>query len=114
MPVQTWDHLTNLVKAGEFNDYGRQIGNLVPCCRDCNSTKGSSSFSKFVATLSISETEKKELIDRLKNHQLLVKEVDSSKRTKEEIELLEKYREIQNEVLALLKRGMSARKRYDN
>jgi len=36
----TWDHLVGLVKNAELRGYGHQIGNLVPCCGDCNSKKG--------------------------------------------------------------------------
>lgn len=46
--AQTWDHLTGLVKESELNGYGHQIGNLVPCCRDCNSRKGSKNWEEFV------------------------------------------------------------------
>ena len=34
--AETWDHLVGLVKDSKLNGYGHQIGNLVPCCRDCN------------------------------------------------------------------------------
>jgi hypothetical protein len=105
-PAQTWDHLTNLVKAGEFNGYGHQIGNLVPCCRECNSAKGSSPFQKFVENLrALSDEAKIDLTARLTNHQLLAKEVDSSKQGQQEIELLKNYRRIQDDVLELLKTG---------
>ena len=38
--AETWDHLVGLVKDSELNGYGHQIGNLVPCCGGCNSSKG--------------------------------------------------------------------------
>ena len=105
-PAQTWDHLTNLVKAGEFNGYGHQIGNLVPCCKDCNSSKGSLPFEKFVESLTDLDAERKaDLVCRLKKHQKLAKEVDLSKQGEEEAKLLKEYRQIQDDVLALLKKG---------
>lgn len=103
--AQTWDHLTNLVKAGEFNGYGHQIGNLVPCCRDCNSSKGSLAFEKYVDGLALKAEEKDDLKDRLRDHQKLAKEVDSAKATAEEIKLLKEFRAIQDKVLKLLEEG---------
>jgi hypothetical protein len=38
--AETWDHLVGLVEKGELRGYGHQIGNLVPCCKQCNSKKG--------------------------------------------------------------------------
>jgi len=39
-PSQTWDHVKALVKNGEYSGFGHTLGNLVPCCKDCNSKKG--------------------------------------------------------------------------
>ena len=46
--AETWDHLVGLVKNSELNGYGHQIGNLVPCCRDCNSSKGNKDWRVFL------------------------------------------------------------------
>jgi hypothetical protein len=73
-PAQTWDHLVCLVKKGELNGYGHQIGNLVPSCKDCNSSKGAKDFRVFVAGLtSLSDAQKKRLLSRLQDHQQLAK-----------------------------------------
>lgn len=73
-PAQTWDHLVCLVKKGELNGYGHQIGNLVPSCKDCNSSKGAKDFRVFVAGLdSLSDGQKSRLLARLENHQMLAK-----------------------------------------
>ena len=66
--AQTWDHLENLVKDGQLNGYGHQIGNLVPCCRDCNSAKGGKPFREYVNTLYLESTAKADLIARLERH----------------------------------------------
>lgn len=47
-PAETWDHLESLVEKGNFRGYGHIIGNLVPCCKQCNSAKGSKSWREFV------------------------------------------------------------------
>jgi hypothetical protein len=101
-PAQTWDHLTGLVKAGEFNGYGHLVGNLVPCCRDCNSAKGSKSFEQYVDDLHLDSNQKTELKNHLSAHQRLAKKVDAAAATTKETELLKQYREIQDKVLALL------------
>ena len=46
--AETWDHLVGLVKNSELNGYGHQIGNLVPCCGDCNSSKGNKDWREFL------------------------------------------------------------------
>jgi hypothetical protein len=38
--AETWDHLVGLVEKGELRGFGHQVGNLVPCCKKCNSKKG--------------------------------------------------------------------------
>lgn len=73
-PAQTWDHLVCLVKKGELNGYGHQIGNLVPSCKDCNSSKGAKDFRVSVAGLtSLSDAQKKRQVARLEIHQQLSK-----------------------------------------
>ncbi len=54
-PAQTWDHLVGLVQDSEFNGYGHQIGNLVPCCRECNSSKGSRDWKEFIKNLELQQ-----------------------------------------------------------
>ncbi|MGB7548236.1 MAG: HNH endonuclease [Terracidiphilus sp.] len=43
-PAETWDHLIGLVEKAELRGYGHQLGNLVPCCRACNSKKGAKAW----------------------------------------------------------------------
>ena len=64
--AETWDHLVGLVKNGELRGYGHQIGNLVPCCKQCNSKKGSKEFDSFINE---SYFDKKELIELLSLYQ---------------------------------------------
>jgi RNA polymerase subunit RPABC4/transcription elongation factor Spt4 len=46
--AETWDHLIGLVKKGELQGYGHQIGNLVPCCKKCNSEKGAKDWEDYL------------------------------------------------------------------
>ncbi len=80
--TQTWDHLENRVKAGKPNGYGHQIGNLVPCCRDCNSQKGGKPFREFInANAKLTETEKSNLIHRLGTHLALAKPIQQKQKS---------------------------------
>jgi len=49
-PAETWDHLVGLVKDSQLYGYGHQLGNLVPCCRGCNSQKGNRDWREFLRT----------------------------------------------------------------
>lgn len=67
--AETWDHLIGLVKNGELRGYGHQIGNLVPCCKKCNSKKGSKEFDKFIREYDEINSDKTELIELLSEYQ---------------------------------------------
>lgn len=101
--AQTWDHLENLVKDGKLNGYGHQIGNLVPCCRDCNSQKGGKSFRDFInANASLTETEKSNLILRLETHLALAKRIEPSNLNPQRQEALTKFLALQTQILGLM------------
>ncbi|QFR43039.1 HNH endonuclease [Sulfurimonas xiamenensis] len=67
--AETWDHLVGLVKNGELRGYGHQVGNLVPCCKKCNSKKGSKEFDKFINEYDKIYFDKTELIELLSQYQ---------------------------------------------
>ena len=48
LQATTWDHLIGLVENAELRGYGHQVGNLVPCCRDCDSKKGSKPWETYL------------------------------------------------------------------
>ena len=47
-PAETWDHLHGLVKDAKPSGYGHQLGNLVPCCKECNSRKGAKDWEIYL------------------------------------------------------------------
>jgi hypothetical protein len=101
--AQTWDHLENLVKDGQLNGYGHQIGNLVPCCRDCNSQKGDKSFRDFINTnLKRTESEKLHLIFRLETHLALAKPIEPSTLSTDSREVRTKFLALQTQILDLM------------
>jgi len=63
--AQTWDHLVGLVKDAQLRGYGHQVGNLVPCCRNCNSKKGSKDWRQFIESEIRDEEFRADLIARL-------------------------------------------------
>ena len=45
--ARTIDHLNGLVENSRFTGHGHVIGNLVPCCETCNTSKGSKPWRDF-------------------------------------------------------------------
>ena len=66
--AETWDHLVGLVKKGQLRGYGHQIGNLVPCCRECNSSKGGKEFRVFIEQSPRIKVDRKALIGDLEGY----------------------------------------------
>jgi hypothetical protein len=100
--AQTWDHLENLVKDGKLNGYGHQVGNLVPCCRDCNSAKGGKPFQAYVGTLPLSRDEMNDLVSRLKRHLAQASRIEMSALDAGEQAAFDRFNAIQAEILALM------------
>ena len=59
--AETWDHLVGLVKKSVLHGFGHQLGNLVPCCKPCNSKKGNREWRQFLEQ-NFSDPEKRELL----------------------------------------------------
>ena len=57
-PAETWDHIEATVKNSRFSGYGHRLGNLLPCCKPCNSKKGNKSWQVHLAALVMDEGEK--------------------------------------------------------
>lgn len=47
-PAETWDHVFATVKDKKFSGYGHRLGNLLPCCKPCNSAKGNKNWRAFI------------------------------------------------------------------
>jgi hypothetical protein len=105
-PAQTWDHLVSLVRKGELNGYGHQIGNLVPSCKDCNSSKGAKDFRVFVASLaSLSDAQKGRLIARLEAHQQLAKPFKAADTPSEIQSKLQQLKALKEQIFKLMKKA---------
>jgi hypothetical protein len=44
LPAETWDHINATVRNKLFSGFGHRLGNLLPCCKPCNSRKGNKAW----------------------------------------------------------------------
>ncbi|MBT9476418.1 hypothetical protein [Polaromonas sp.] len=56
--AETWDHVFATVKQSEFSGHGHRLGNLLPCCKPCNSKKGNKSWDVYLSLLNQTEAER--------------------------------------------------------
>lgn len=49
--AETWDHVFAMVQRSTFSGHGHRLGNLLPCCKPCNSKKGNKNWQQFLETL---------------------------------------------------------------
>jgi len=52
-PAKTWDHVFATVQDSSFSGHGHRLGNLLPCCKSCNSAKGNKNWHHYLKTLSM-------------------------------------------------------------
>jgi hypothetical protein len=60
--AQTWDHVFGTVKQSRFSGHGHRLGNLVPSCKKCNSSKGNKNWKDFLEQLGDSEKLPSEIV----------------------------------------------------
>lgn len=54
-PAKTWDHVFATVKDSHFSGHGHRLGNLLPCCKPCNSAKGNKNWRQYLEGLGLSD-----------------------------------------------------------
>ena len=103
--AETWDHLEALVNKGMFTGYGHELGNLVPCCKKCNSSKGRKNYIEFINKLDKNDSEKIELVSKLTDYKnyFLINKVDIN--SEEYNKLTEKFYAVRNEIFELMKKA---------
>jgi hypothetical protein len=105
-PAQTWDHLVGLVKAGELRGFGHQIGNLVPCCKGCNSEKGNKEFAVFINSSNRINGDKTELIRLLRSYQRrFAKEINLSELQRKLPNEYAEFQSVKQEIFELMKKA---------
>jgi hypothetical protein len=105
--AETWDHLRGLVLDREFSGYGHVLGNLVPCCRSCNSRKGAKDWRRFLTALVDDEGEREERERRIDAYvaEFLPEPVSADVFAKRCPELMQEFADIRDQVIALLARA---------
>jgi len=101
-PAETWDHLVSLVKDGELRGFGHQIGNLVPCCKKCNSRKGARDWEEFLSSMTNDALfpAKRQLL--LEYQQRFARPIDTEEIKTAARKEWEQYVNLRNEILALM------------
>lgn len=99
--AETWDHVRATVREKKFSGHGHRIGNLLPCCKTCNSRKGNKDWRAFLHAMP-ADTQRSEREARIDYYIATYSQPDPIP------EHLPEYRELQDllrQVLALLKRA---------
>jgi len=101
--AETWDHLLGLVKDGKLRGFGHQIGNLVPCCKECNSKKGSKEFDRFIKESNRITKDRNQLISLLKNYQnKFAKEIDLNRLREKSPQEYDEFQKIKDRIFILM------------
>jgi hypothetical protein len=58
--AETWDHVHATVKDKAFSGHGHRLGNLLPCCKRCNSKKGNRDWRTFLGGTGLPEAQRAE------------------------------------------------------
>ncbi|MGP1667120.1 MAG: hypothetical protein ACTS5I_14700, partial [Rhodanobacter sp.] len=98
-PAQTWDHVRATVIAGEFSGHGHRLGNLLPCCKACNSAKGNGEWRQFLATRQLPESRRQEAARRIG---IYLEQYCVHDAIPEELPEYQRLRQIRQQVLALM------------
>jgi len=67
-PAETWDHVVATVKKSQFSGAGHRLGNLLPCCKPCNSKKGNKDWKNYILQLNLTDTVRNERMDKIERH----------------------------------------------
>ena len=51
--AETWDHVFATVRNSRFSGHRHRLGNLLPCCKPCNSRKGNKSWESHLASVEL-------------------------------------------------------------
>lgn len=104
--AETWDHLVGLVQNSQLRGYGHQIGNLVPCCKDCNSKKGSKDWQQYLET-EIEDKQSRNLVIKRVSAYLkrYAKPVDMEKIKTRMPDEWKKYESLRERILKLMKKA---------
>ncbi|HUO07869.1 MAG TPA: HNH endonuclease [Phycisphaerae bacterium] len=101
-PAETWDHVHATVRKTKFSGHGHRVGNLLPCCKPCNSKKGSKDWQVFLKRLAITEPERNQREGRIAAY---LKEFLVSDDIPEHLPEYAELQQLRLEVLKIFKRA---------
>ncbi|HVV70377.1 MAG TPA: hypothetical protein VHI52_02590 [Verrucomicrobiae bacterium] len=100
--AETWDHVRATVAKKEFSGHGHRLGNLLPCCKACNSKKGNKDWQAYLGQMKLTEAVRAERVERIAGYLEKYGVVDAVLEASEEYRELVKLRE---EILERFKRA---------
>jgi len=100
--AETWDHVHATVQDKAFSGYGHRLGNLLPCCKPCNSSKGNKSWLTFLRALPITEALRAERESRISTY---LAEYGSKDAIPGHLPEYEELQELRKQVLQLLRQA---------
>lgn len=105
--AETWDHIFALVKNNEYSGYGHTIGNLLPCCKECNSKKGNKNWLQFISE-NYSDNEHRQFkINQINNYINSYLDIFPTLDDMKKIcpSKVKEYNEIKEQILSLMKKA---------
>lgn len=87
------DHLSPLISGGSPTGFGTEPGNLVPCCGNCNQSKGNKNWKDYIEQINKNKVDAQKRIDKI--NELLGKLKPQQREFDEEF--LKKWEAIKND-----------------
>jgi hypothetical protein len=100
--AETWDHVYATVKSKKFSGQGHRIGNLLPCCKPCNSKKGNKDWRLFLQTLPLSDAIRREREIRIDAY---LSSYSISDTVPEDLPEYRELQELRNQVLEIFRKA---------
>lgn len=67
-PAETWDHVFATVQKSVFSGFGHRLGNLLPCCKPCNSKKGNKLWNDHIKSIQMEDEERTRRVKIIKDY----------------------------------------------
>lgn len=67
-PAETWDHVFATVRNSRFSGHGHRLGNLLPCCKPCNSKKGNKDWRAHLVCVPMLEEDRERRTVNIKRY----------------------------------------------
>jgi hypothetical protein len=97
--AETWDHVHATVKDKKFSGHGHRLGNLLPCCKPCNSRKGNKDWRTFLMGLQPEDRERKQRERLIQNY---LKKYECNDSIPDHLPEYKELQELHRQVLELL------------